>query len=199
MLQIFFLEINSEIDPLNAIVRLERDGKFTCTATVISPTYAVTAAHCLVDKRGMMYRRILYIKPNKNLAPVLIEPVEAIPFGVNKEADYGLLIGDFSYFPRAAIAYKTSMVFAEGLNSFYIYCGFPYGEESLLCGTITQTQAPYFGFIRTNALLFSGMSGGPVFNERNEVVGVNSAIGNGFSVVAPLVGMFDVLGVKVVK
>lgn len=180
-----------------AIVRLEKDEPegFFCSGSVISDDYVLTAAHCLVDKNGKMKtNKFLVVSSTKDVE------VESIAAGVNIRADYALVKGDFRRFSKFRVMTDTMRdIIAVGTSGPVFTCGYPWGSDGTCYKTGTQARR-YYDMIAVSGILYAGMSGGPVIDSgTGEIIAVNSAVTDGYIIVAPLIGLFETLGVKVVK
>lgn len=184
------------------LVRLEKKRKskkddFFCSAVIISDDYAVTAAHCLMN--DSTFSPGLISEPF-NVRSIANEDgsesvVAAKAAALNNRADYGLITGDFKKFTKLLLM-NSPMSIAQLSPALYT-CGFPWGASDVCY--LTQPVGTYFGLLEMRGILFPGMSGGPVLDATADgVFAVNSAVGDGYIIVAPLVGLFETLGVEVV-
>lgn len=173
------------------LVRLSKDGQFFCSGSVISDDYVLTAAHCLVDENGEMLDTEFNIESIDQVNKVVVTAA-----GVNQRADYGLVKGDFKRYTKMTI----NMDPGTGIgDSIYIACGFPWGSSDICYPLGSQFQTYYDGFATTGRL-YAGMSGGPVVDiNRMTIIAVNSAVAEGYVIVMPTVGLFETLGIKVIK
>lgn len=177
------------------LVRIHnQDDQFVCSGTVVSNKYILTAAHCLVDDYGKMstQKYKIHILNSNLLAATMV--IESEAAAINTQTDYALMTGDFSNVNR----YKMALGNAASLtrSKTVVTCGYPYGGEPICYGTNAKFST-YLFRVATQGTLYPGMSGGPVYDlERNIILGVNSAAGQGFIIVSTLVGLFESLGVE---
>lgn len=166
-----------------------------CSAVVISDTEALTAAHCMADTtvaNGMYMVRPIVV-------PVVLhqdgKKALAILTYMSRIRDLAVLKGDFRAFTRPpGIAGRTFMALGERYRS----CGFPMGQKSLFCIELGEyITSDIIMFVFKQPILF-GMSGGPVYNSQNELVGLNTAIYpremGGGSAITPILGLEGEIG-----
>ena len=167
-------------------VRLFIRGSFVCTGTIIDSSYVLTAAHCLVDDTGFMLKDIS-ICLNKDFSDSCTKMVFGKPAAINSGTDNALILGDFSEFKTEKINIESD-VFSK-VKQMVATCGFPYGMKGI-CYSAEFNPQPLLYKVKTNGLLFPGMSGGPVRDiSAKEVIGVNSSVGNGFITITTLIGL----------
>lgn len=92
---------------------------------------------------------------------------------VNPSLDIALLAaeGDFSHLPELNLASDDSLEIGGKVS----VAGYPYGMPFTVTeGSVSSPKQLVDGkyYIQTDAAVNPGNSGGPIFNERNEVVGV---------------------------
>ncbi len=196
----FKLQQDLTTKPYLPLVRLETEsGEFFCSGTVISDDYVLTAAHCLVTESMFstdMTRAPINIVSLKNVLTGEILTVKATAAAVNRRADTALVKGDFSQFTKLQVDGTPSAMYTTGP---ILTCGFPWGSREV-CYPTGSTSNMFFERVMLQGILFPGMSGGPVIDVNTKrIVAINSAIGQGFIVIAPTVGLFDALGVQVIE
>lgn len=153
------------------------------TGTVVSPeggTFIITNNHVV---EGSASGRVWVIFEDGKKAEVEI-------VGRDPAADLALLISP--ELPRGV----TPVRFGDRLRigqQVYAF-GYPFGEPSVTFGFINAVEPTItWPFVWMQAPLNPGNSGGPLFNEKREMVGVNTAviptniaIGGGISLVMPI-------------
>ena len=149
---------------LGGIARIEAEvceGSSVGTGFMIDERHIVTVAHVIEGSTSIL------VEVDGDLA-------EAVTVGFDKERDIALLRSDIPLgdrtFELRDIDYTT------GDQIFAI--GFPRGlDASLTTGVISNQEVefdfmPFSRFIQVDAPLNPGNSGGPVFNDAGEVIGV---------------------------
>lgn len=200
-----FAEIqDTSINLYQALVRLEtEDGNFFCSGSVISDDYVLTAAHCLMSEGiipGIRKDTINVVSMQRETDGI-IRTVKAKAAALNTRADYALIKGDFKDFSKLRITVKPTglaqvAALPVGAN---IVCGFPWGAEDT-CYPIKSPLFTYFERFKAQGTMYPGMSGGPVIDlSTKSVFAVNTAVMDGGIVISPLVGLFETLGVRVIK
>lgn len=176
-----------------AMVRLEVDGQFLCSGTVISDDYVLTAAHCLMRSGfnpGLRTEKIT-IRAEGQLIPNI-----GYAAALNQRADYGLIRGNFVLNNKARLSYKPRTILDVG--PVVMSCGFPWGAEDT-CYRAYNLQ-PFYATIAAVGVMFPGMSGGPVIDVLSgRIFAVNSGLTPNAVIFAPLVGLFESLNVKVIE
>lgn len=125
----------------------------TCSAFYIDLIHLITAEHCVPQKGEQL------------VAYATGEPLRVI-----RETENGLaLIESQPATGVVPLKLAKSVEMGERLFSF----GYAYGETFV--GLQRNAAGKYQGHLWVDGPLASGMSGGPVVNERGEVVGVNQA------------------------
>lgn len=159
---------------LNSIIRINSNGMFICSGTVISDNYVLTASHCIRNQPED------FTVTSDNL----IYTTKAVRVISIPNQDVGLLSGDFSMFKKLKVRWDKLHL---GLP--YINCGYPRGQQKLQCGPINLKSNTFFR-ISGDCVLVQGMSGGPVIDAlTEEVVGVNSAVDYSGCIIGPLLGL----------
>jgi hypothetical protein len=183
------------------VVRLsDMDGQFFCSGSVISNDYVLTAAHCLNDSKGHLRSKPLKIS-SLSKDGKLVGVVKAVAASRNTRADYALVKGDFSQFNKIRI--ETSPAASPTASEFIlgpvVACGSPWGAETICYGVRPPVVMAY-EHIMAQGTLYPGMSGGPVVDlGQMTQFAVNSAIGEGYIIISPLIGLFETLEVPTVN
>lgn len=170
------------------------DGEFVCSGTIVSTKYVLTAAHCISDEDGNLSTETYKIHVLIGDGSIVV--IEAKAASLNHRSDNGLMLGDFTGLSTVKLALGP-------LNSLQrsqtvLVCGFPYGSLDDICYFLESASKQYYFQMAAKGHLYPGMSGGPVYDmENNVVVGVNSAVGNGYIITTNLVGLFESLKVEV--
>lgn len=163
----------------DAIIQLHNaEGRFYCSATVVSAKYAVTAAHCITEGTPIKIGDSTGAETG----------VTALPIRASGQMDYAVITGDFSRFNSITPELDTNNI----INSFYNgdteSCGYPMGG-SLTCLSIKDAHQ-YAFYFSANGTLYPGMSGGPVIDRKTKrIIGVNSAVYENGVLLAPIVNL----------
>lgn len=161
-----------------------------CSAVVVSDTYALTAHHCVEVCRQVHPFAPAVCKPNppgmsltigdKN--GIHIRPVTVHAMGL---VDYAILKGDFKGIERAKMRVNYEYVLDEDTIS----CGYALPSAVPTCQSGTVTSFYFFSLKDDTTLLSRGMSGGPVYNKKGEVIAVNLAQAKKGAIYAPIRGV----------
>ena len=149
---------------MGGIARIEAevcDGDSVGTGFMIDERHIVTVAHVIEGATSIL------VEVNGDLA-------EAVTVGFDQERDIALLRSDI---PLGDQTFELQDIdYTTGDQIFAI--GFPRGlDASLTTGVISNREVefdfmPFSRFIQVDAPLNPGNSGGPVFNEAGDVIGV---------------------------
>lgn len=202
------------------LIRLmTKDGMSSCSAVVITPTLALTAAHCTIDHETMTFthREGFNVYPDGESEPYVSKkivrdiknmqffkgPQLTLPLEASVQCDIGLIEGDFSDFENAKFdnddirlepsSFKMPFEIPEPMST----CGYPHGSKTARC---TQFQGGFYGegfMFVGHGLVFPGMSGGMLMSlQTGELLGIISRIrepdGVGIAPVAHVLDMFRI-------
>lgn len=177
---------------------------FRCSGIVISNDYALTAAHCLIDRKTNRMSKELTLKNAlKSSSSAFDHSQKIIPAAVNRRADYGLVKGDFSLFSKTLIETSPGYVGVILVSKLVSACGNAWGGEFACMPSLPVNFTLCGDTLCNKAIqLFPGMSGGPLTAMTPigpVVIAVNRGFGTQGAVFSPLVGLFESLGIDVVK
>lgn len=161
-----------------------------CTGFVVSPTTAITAAHCVVMNNPFLgpqlYSGQLTALPFDRDVRIPIEIREIQP-----SMDWALLEGDFSSFQVLDVEDRMEY---NPVGRDLVVCGIPMYMRGVRCISSQVAAISAFSIVAEGLVLF-GQSGGPIMDvETGKVVGLLSAVSarpknkNGEIMVKPLFG-----------
>jgi len=157
---------------------ISSDG-FSCSATIISNSLAITAEHCVMTKDGKFSTFKVFNKNRK-----LISYAEV--YYPLSDLDVAFIKGDFKKIEKARYNPKTFDLF--NYRHKFVTCGFADGLE-YVCSPFIPIANDFFMY-KGKGFLKPGMSGGGVFDlDTGEIVGVNSASRAGDVLIAPIFGI----------
>lgn len=179
------------------VIRLEDPVTgFFCSGTIISDKYLLTASHCLMQQDMFGLRQMMRTK-SLNVVSSTGLKVTGVAAAINQRADYALVIGSFESFRKLDVALTPKEVLE--ISPLIGTCGYPWGA-GLFCSMAGPQIQLFYEFQITTGHLSPGSSGGACVDlMTNRVFAVNSAVTNGAIVIAPLIGLFETLGVEVIK
>lgn len=163
------------------LIRLENKIGTFCSGVVIDEHYALTAAHCFNNIQTKYFKFM----------------VRSIGYAIQTEAklaatvnymDIAVIRGDFKLFKN----FKTTSTMT---GTKFRACGFPHGGINYFCTSLTNLTPQLFS-IGARGFVYPGMSGGPVLNENNEVIGIISYSSRGHIGFYPIINILSYLGVR---
>ncbi len=150
---------------LDATVRLEDEGHIYCSG-VLTRGFVLTAAHCVDDKRLPATVKFSLRQSR--------DTYEAAVVAFDEEADWAVL-SPLAVLPEHAEASVSSYDPAAGDR--VVTVGHPLGIEYFITVGVASGVRTTWGnmdWLITSAPIMYGNSGGPVFNEYGEIVGITS-------------------------
>ena len=107
--------------------------------------------------------------------------IDAVVVGSDKRTDVAVLKVDGSNFPALRTGNVDNLRVGEPVLAIGSPFGFDYSASAGIVSAKSRTMSRETGvpFIQTDVALNPGNSGGPLFNQKGEVVGVNSRIFSG--------------------
>jgi len=146
----------------------QKRGRISGSGVFISPRgHILTCAHLFPKMKGHKRITRVYLKDKTQLRNVVI-------LRIDRRKDLALMKADFRSYHYATIAPKNSVK----LGQHVIAVGHPWGEEwSVTAGIISHLNRIVFEYkaVQIDAAVNPGNSGGPLFNMRGELIGINSA------------------------
>lgn len=100
--------------------------------------------------------------------------------------DFAILSGDFSQFEQVSLVKDIDFSQGELLRT----CGFANLKIPATCTNFVAQGNNGFAYAG-NGYLVKGMSGGPVFNSKGQVVGINVAVSMDQVMITPVVGILN--------
>ncbi len=178
-------KIKIENYKLNPVIRLVKDGKTYCSGVVIDKNTIVTAAHCVIIQTEFG----AFADPTAVIEIRASDSVYRATFARLKSAstqiDRAVLKGDFQIFePSKYLSDMAQNVAIRVPGEQLKSCGYPLGG-ALYCGDMIYIKELAF-FMSVKGILVPGMSGGPTMLLDGTVVGVNSAVEDDHSIIAPM-------------
>lgn len=167
-------------DTYDAVIQLHdyEQGRFYCSATVVSKNYAITAGHCI---QGETPIKIF----DKNAVDT---GVVATPVRASSQMDYAVLSGDFGKFKFIKAELDVKQILKSFNEGNLIACGYPMAG-SLICLPVKDANQ-YIFYFRASGALYPGMSGGPVIDKNTgRLIGVNSAVYENGVLLAPIINL----------
>lgn len=100
--------------------------------------------------------------------------------------DYGFIKGDFSNFNKV----KIKKGFDAKAGDIFKACGFPGAKVPATCVDFEAIGSYDFQYMGKSTFQ-RGISGGPIFDHSNEVVGIASSVAKSVSFMEPILGVID--------
>lgn len=154
---------------LKNVIRYDVLAGGSCSATVITKSLAVTAAHCIPP--APVFMMFAFTQP---VPPLRVSKTQAplMPVLVDTYTDRALLSGDFSTFNPIAVDHLDGRVFTE---KEVVVCGFPGENHQLRCSSAKYKGRYIFGAVLENTII-PGQSGGAVFALDGTLVGITQGM-----------------------
>lgn len=160
---------------LRVLTQVQGVNYTTCSAVVISQNLAFSAAHCFDMPPVPQY---ISDENEKHIVPVQV-------YFLNAYRDLVLITGDFSKFKKMQVAQTPVEI-----NQKLLSCGFPYNGKKV-CSKL-EVLAPYKDLVSFKGFMYSGMSGGPIYDvETQTVFAINHGLQIGFVVGSPVVNFIN--------
>ncbi len=165
----------------SGIIRIT-NFKSSCSAVVIDDNYALTAAHCVTGTMGGMLKDdYAVIDENYRYTGVYSNAM-----AIDNSTDLAILVGDFRQFSRFKVDFEGKSI-KKIKDMTTVACGYPL-TGSLFCSETKLTGNFLFRLTAKEGIGLPGSSGGPVFNDNLEVIGVMSAVTPMGLLYAPVLG-----------
>lgn len=175
----------------SAIIRLhDSSGRFFCSGFVVSDDYAITAGHCV---EGQIYGLVDEVKIfNEAMQDT---GVVASGAAANRRGDTGMLKGNFKDFDKFLLITDAQKLYTiMGHATVGYSMGYPYGG-AIFMSAVKPLGSENF-HIAGEAMLYPGMSGGPLVTEDGTVVGINSYVNGNHCAFASLIDILDSFQIK---
>ncbi len=152
-----------------SMIKYDVLGNTGCSATVVAPTVAITAAHCIPHPIQVM-QLVMAGLFDPLATPVLSynkKPLQVL--FLNAYQDQAVLVGDFSDKVRALVDDYDGRLYSE---QEVVICGFPGNNRKLRC--IDSKKLPdNAGFMsKHDSTRIPGESGGAVFAKDGTLIGI---------------------------
>lgn len=169
-----------------SVVLASIKGDPFCSGSVVDASYIVTAAHCIEYGVG---------KPVKIFTSNGVDTkVTGQVAATNSRLDYGIIVGNFSKFRTIKMDYVSIINLQD--DKYLMSCGNPMGQKKMSCTLIRPYENQYF-MVKARGLLYPGMSGGAVIDTAtNTLVGVNSAVEDGYVLFTPVAGLAGAFNIE---
>lgn len=112
--------------------------------------------------------------------------IVATAYWKHPSRDYGFIKGDFREFNKV----KIKRGFDAKAGDIFKACGFPGAKVPATCVNFEAIGSYNFQYIGKSTFQ-RGLSGGPIFDHNNEVVGIASAVRKSISFMEPILGVVD--------
>lgn len=157
-----------------AMIRYNILGFGTCSAVVVAPDLAITAAHCLPKPEQIL--SLLFQNQLTFNVPILERNKKALAVVFVYEInDLAIITGDFSDKVPVKVDDYAGKIFNE--KTAYI-CGFPGFNEKIRCELQTKLENGLGFKALHSGTAIRGQSGGGVFTKNMELIGIISVVTN---------------------